>query len=166
LTVQLTLMASAVLAQSPNTASIVVTVVDQNDAVVKGANVSVVNMATGAAREAMSGDEGTATISGLPLTGQYKVSVAMTGFTAGEVNDLTLRSGETAQVKVKLLASGGQNEVTVYGTTQGIRADPQIGLPGSPRKLQSVRMDMRFRRLRTSILHACFNCRRGLFSER
>jgi hypothetical protein len=98
LTVQLTLMASAVLAQSPNTASIVVTVVDQNDAVVKGANVSVVNTATGAAREAMSGDEGTATISGLPLTGQYKVSVAMTGFTAGEVNDLTLRSGETAQV--------------------------------------------------------------------
>jgi hypothetical protein len=72
LTVQLTLMASAVLAQSPNTASIVVTVVDQNDAVVKGANVSVVNMATGAAREAMSGDEGTATISGLPLTGNTK----------------------------------------------------------------------------------------------
>ena len=129
LTVLLTLMASAVLAQSPNTASIVVTVVDQNDAVVKSANVSVVNTATGAAREAMSGDEGTATISGLPLTGQYKVSVAMTGFTAGEVNDLTLRSGETAQVKVKLLASGGQNEVTVYGTTQGVRADPQIGLP-------------------------------------
>jgi hypothetical protein len=159
-------MASAVLAQSPNTASIVVTVVDQNGAVVKGVNVSVVNTATGAAREAMSGDEGTATISDLALTGQYKVSVAMTGFTAGEVNDLTLRSGETAQVKVKLLASGGQNEVTVYGTTQGVRADPQIGLPGSPRKLQSVRIDMRFRRLRTSIPHPCFNCRRGLFSER
>jgi len=129
LAVLLTLMASAVLAQSPNTASIVVTVVDQNDAVVKGANVSVVNTATGAARETVSGDEGTATISGLPLTGQYKVSVAMTGFTAGEVNNLTLRSGETAQVKVKLLASGGQNEVTVYGTTLGVRADPQIGLP-------------------------------------
>lgn len=58
----LTLMASAVLAQSPNTASIVVTVVDQNDAVVNGANVSVVNTATGATREAVSNDEGTATI--------------------------------------------------------------------------------------------------------
>ena len=52
----------AVSAQSPNTASMVVTVVDQNDAVVKGANVSVVNNATGASREATSGDEGTATL--------------------------------------------------------------------------------------------------------
>jgi hypothetical protein len=52
----------AVSAQSPNTASMVVTVVDQNDAVVKGANVSVVNNATGASREAASGDEGTATL--------------------------------------------------------------------------------------------------------
>lgn len=122
-------MTSAVLAQSPHTASIVVTVVDQNGAVVKGANVSVVNTATGAAREALSSDEGTATIAGLSLTGQYKVSVAMTGFTAEDVNDLKLRAGETAAVRVKLLASGGQNEVTVYGTTEGVRADPQIGLP-------------------------------------
>lgn len=129
LTVLLLLMTSAVLAQSPNTASIVVTVVDQNGAVVKDANVSVVNTATGAARETISGDEGTATISGLPLTGQYKVSVAMTGFTGEDVNDLTLRAGETAAVKVRLLASGGKNEVTVFGTTEGVRADPQIGLP-------------------------------------
>ena len=128
LTVLLVMAASAVLAQSPNTASIVVTVVDQNDAVVKGANVSVVNTATGATRETVSGDEGTATISGLPLTGQYKVSVAMTGFTGEAVDALTLRAGETASVRVKLLASGGQNEVTVYGTTLGVRADPQIGL--------------------------------------
>src|SRR6185369_8302421 len=55
LTVLLVMTASAVLAQSPNTASIVVTVVDQNDAVVKGANVSVVNTATGATRETVSG---------------------------------------------------------------------------------------------------------------
>ena len=65
----LTLTAAAVFAQSPNTASMIVTVVDQNDAVVKGANVSVVNTATGAAREAVSSDEGTATFAGLLLTG-------------------------------------------------------------------------------------------------
>ena len=119
----------AVSAQSPNTASMVVTVVDQNDAVVKGANVSVVNNATGASREATSGDGGTATFGGLPLTGDYKVSVSMTGFAAEDVSGLTLHAGETATVKVKLLASGGKNEVTVYGTTEGVRADPQIGLP-------------------------------------
>ena len=129
LTVFLTLCASAILAQSPNTASIIVTVVDQNGAVVRGANVSVVNTATGATREAVSSDEGAATIGGLPLTGEYKVSVSMTGFTAEDVTGLTLRSGETAAVKIKVVASGGKSEVTIFGTVEGVRADPQIGLP-------------------------------------
>lgn len=119
----------AVVGQSPNTANVVVTVVDQNGAVVRGANVSIVNTATAASREATAGDEGTATFAGLPITGDYKVDVAMSGFASAEVTGLTLRAGETAAVKVKLLASGGQTEVTVYGTTEGVRADPQIGLP-------------------------------------
>lgn len=124
----LALMVLAVLGQSPNTSSMVVTVFDQDGAVVKSANILVINTATGARREAVSGDQGTATFGGLLLTGEYKVSVNMTGFTAKEVTGLTLRAGETAQVKLKLVASGGQSEVTIYGTTQGVRADPQIGL--------------------------------------
>jgi Carboxypeptidase regulatory-like domain/TonB dependent receptor len=127
-TILLTLFTATVLAQSPNTASMIVTVVDQNDAVVRSASVSVVNTATGAAREAISDDEGKATFAGLPLTGQYKVSVVLTGFSSGDVSGLTLRGSETATVKIKLLATGGQNEVTVFGTTEGVRADPQIGL--------------------------------------
>ncbi|MDX6304863.1 MAG: hypothetical protein QOI77_1832, partial [Blastocatellia bacterium] len=117
------------LAQSPNTASMIVTVVDQNGAVVRGANVSVVNTATGAAREAASGEEGTVTIAALPLTGEYKVSVSMSGFATQDVTGLTLRAGETATVKVKLVASGGTSQVTVFGTTEGVRSNPQIGLP-------------------------------------
>src|SRR4051812_23588829 len=97
-----------VMGQSPNTASMIVVVVDQNGAIVRGANVSLVNSATGAVREAVSGDQGSATIAGLPLTGEYKVAVTMTGFTANEVSGLTLRAGETATVKIKLVASGGQ----------------------------------------------------------
>src|SRR5258706_8929594 len=125
----LALTAFAALGQSPNTASMNVTVVDQNGAVVRGANVSVVNTATGATREAVSGDDGTATIAALPLTGKYKVTVTMTGFTAQDATGLELRAGETATVKVKLVASGGQSEVTVYGTTEGVRTSPQIGVP-------------------------------------
>ncbi|MDX6500471.1 MAG: hypothetical protein QOG23_3731 [Blastocatellia bacterium] len=117
------------LAQSPNTASMIVTVVDQNGAVVKGANVSVVNTATGAAREAASSEEGTVTIAALPLTGEYKVSVSMSGFATQDVTGLTLRAGETATVKVKLVASGGTSQVTVFGTTEGVHSNPQIGLP-------------------------------------
>jgi hypothetical protein len=125
----LTISALAALGQSPNTASMNVTVVDQNGAVVRGANVSVVNTATGATREAVSGEEGTATIAALPLTGKYRVTVTMTGFTAQDATGLELRAGETATVKVKLVASGGQSEVTVYGTTEGVRTSPQIGVP-------------------------------------
>lgn len=121
--------AAPALAQSPNTASMVVTVVDQNGAVVKGASVTVTNTATGATREAVSGDEGTATIAGLPLTGEYKVHVTMTGFTADDATGLALRAGETAKVKVKMVASGGTSEVTIVGTTEGVQSTPQIGLP-------------------------------------
>ena len=138
LIVLLTLMTTVVVAQSPNTASIVVTVVDQNDAVVNGANVSVVNTATGATREVVSNDEGTATIAGLPLTGEYKVSVAKTGFTAEDVTGLTLRGGETAAVKIKLLASGGKSEVIVFGTAEGVRGDPQIGLTLKAQQLNEI----------------------------
>ena len=44
------------------------------------------------------------------------------------MTDLTLRAQETATVKVTLVASGGKTEVVVYGTTQGVRADAQIGV--------------------------------------
>jgi hypothetical protein len=116
-------------AQSPNTSTMIVTVVDQTGAVIRDAKISVTNTATGAVREAISGEGGSATIAALPLTGEYKVTVAMSGFTAEDVNGLTLRAGETATVKVKLVATGGKSEVTVYGTTEGVRATPQIGLP-------------------------------------
>src|SRR5215471_553442 len=105
-------------AQSPNTSTMIVTVVDQTGAVVRDAKIFVTNTATGAVREAVSGEGGSATIAALPLTGEYKVTVSMTGFTSEDVNGLTLRSGETATVKVKLVASGGKSEVTVYGTTE------------------------------------------------
>src|SRR5438477_10776073 len=84
----LTVSALAGYAQSPNTASIIVTVVDQNDALVRGANVTVTNTATGAERQAVSRDNGTATIAALSLTGEYKVSVTMSGFTAQNTDDL------------------------------------------------------------------------------
>jgi len=66
MTVVVVCVFGAVVGQSPNTANVVVTVVDQNGAVVRGANVSIVNTATAASREATAGDEGTATFAGLP----------------------------------------------------------------------------------------------------
>ena len=124
------------LAQTPNTGTVLVTVVDQTAAIIKDAKISVVNLATGAVREGMSGAEGTLTVPALSLTGQYKVTVSKAGFNTEEVTGLVLRSGETATVKVKLVASGGKSDVTVFGTKEGVRADPQIG-----RSIDSERID-------------------------
>ena len=114
-------------AQSPNTAALVVTVVDQSGARVPGAAVSAVNTATGDRRQAVSANDGSVTLTALQLTGSYQVTVTRSGFTTEEIPAVALRGGETAAVRVKLVASGGTSEVTVYGTTEGVRNDPELG---------------------------------------
>jgi hypothetical protein len=132
------LVTGSAFAQSPNTASIVVVVVDPSDAGVKDAKVSVVNTATGAAREAQSDSAGSATIAALPLTGSYTVTVSKTGFGSEEQKDIVLRSGETATLKVKLQVGTQRAEVVVYGTAEGVRADPQIGVRFDSRQIDDL----------------------------
>src|SRR5262245_14856650 len=119
------LSTTPVAAQSPNTATMIVVVADQNGSVVKDAKVSVVNNATGAVRESLSGVDGSATIPALSLTGNYTVVVSKDGFGNRELKEITLRSGETATLNVKLLVGSQTAEVSVFGTTEGVRADPQ-----------------------------------------
>jgi hypothetical protein len=71
------LLTSAIptLAQSPNTATILVVVQDQTDGLVKDAKVSVVNNATGVSRQGSSGEDGTVVIGALSLTGNYTITV-------------------------------------------------------------------------------------------
>src|SRR3954469_24060075 len=128
--------AAPTFAQSPNTSTIVVLVTDPSGASVAGAAVTVTNDRTGATRDAVSGADGSATLAALPLTGTYTVAVAKQGFGTEERKDVTLRAGETATLKVKLLVGPEQAEVTVYGTTAGVRADAQIG-----RRLDSPQLD-------------------------
>jgi hypothetical protein len=122
-------IAVPVAAQSPNTAAMIVAVVDQNGAVMKDAKVSLVNTATGDVRDVVTGSDGSATIPGLSLTGTYTVGISKDGFGNEERKDITLRAGETATLKVTLLVGTQTTEVTVYGTAEGVRSSPQIGLP-------------------------------------
>src|SRR5262249_48601655 len=105
-------------------------------AVVKDAKISVINTATGAVRDAVSGSDGSATIPALSLTGTYRVDVSKTGFGNEQIKDIALRSSETATVRVKLTVGAQAAEVTVYGTAEGVRSDPQIG-----RRLESNQID-------------------------
>lgn len=129
-------IALPVAAQSPNTAALIVVVEDQTGAVMKDAKVSVVNAATGATREANSGSDGSAKISALPLTGTYTVSVSKEGFGNEQRKDIALRAGETATLRVKLLVGATNSQITVYGTAEGVRSNPQIG-----RRLDNTQID-------------------------
>ena len=120
-------LAVPALAQSPNNGGLLIVVVDQQGAVVAGARVVVTNTATGVTRDSVSGPDGSAAISALPLDGSYTVAVSKSGFTADPVTGLVLRASEFATVRVKLVASGGKSEVTVYGTEQGVRGNAQVG---------------------------------------
>lgn len=123
----LLIFASAARAQSPNTSTLVVVVVDQTGAVAPGAAVVVANGSTGESREVASGPGGDATLPGLSVSGTYTVTVRKQGFADGIAEGVHLRAGETATLKVKLVVTGGTSEVTVYGTTEGVRNDAQIG---------------------------------------
>ncbi|HKE58599.1 MAG TPA: TonB-dependent receptor, partial [Pyrinomonadaceae bacterium] len=125
----LAVTAVAAFSQTPNTGAMVVVVEDQNGAVIRDAKVSVVNDATGATREVMTGSAGSATIPALSLTGTYTVTVSKDGFANEERKEISLRSGETATIKVNLAVGASKSEVTIIGTQQGVRANPQIGLP-------------------------------------
>src|SRR4029079_4768966 len=115
LVLAMSMLTASAFAQSPNNAGIVVIVIDQAGLVVKDAKVSVTNSQTGAVRESLSGSEGSATFPALSLTGKYNVTVSKQGFGDETRNDISLRSGEMATLKVKLLVGSEKTEVTVYG---------------------------------------------------
>ena len=123
----LTAWSAPAAAQSANTATLVVLVSDQQGTMVGDARAVIVNDQTGATREAASGSDGRATFAALPLTGTYTLVVTKPGFGNEERRGMALRAGETATVRVKLLVGSEHAEVTVYGTTAGVRTDRQIG---------------------------------------
>src|SRR5436190_24295769 len=113
--------AAAAGGQSPNNSGIVVTVSDQAGLVVKDAKVSVTDTLTGTVRESMSGNDGSASFPGLSLTGVYTLLVTKSGFGDETRDNIRLRSGEVATLRVKLLVGTEKSEVTVIGTQQGVR---------------------------------------------
>jgi hypothetical protein len=116
---------SSAFAQSPNTAAVAVSVVDQVNATIPDALVVIAND-LGTTREATTRMDGTATINALPI-GAFSVQVTKEGYASEGAQDLVLRAGETALLRVRLMPMGGTSEISVYGTAQGMRNDPEIG---------------------------------------
>jgi hypothetical protein len=126
----LLLVISAITAktQSLDAGTIRGKVLDQHRAVINDAEVVVINQVTGLRRDARTDMSGYYTIGGLPLTGKYKLIISRQGFAQHETSDIELRAGEAAVFDAVLVPEGGRSEVTVLGTTEGVRGDsPQLG---------------------------------------
>lgn len=123
----------------PGTAGIAGRVFDASGAAIVSAAISVRNVATGLHRQTVTDNAGYYSVPDLPLTGRYVLTVSMAGFATRTVANLSLRAGVTASVDVTLSPQVERSQVTVSGTTEGIRTDsPQMGTLLDLRKINET----------------------------
>ena len=126
----LLLLAAFVLpaAAQSNKGTITGTVTDPAGAVVKDAKVTATNVATGEAREATTGDEGTYSLPALD-PGVYRVTVDATGFSQSVVEAVKLETSGRQAVDVTLTA-GGVSGGTVTVTAEAPLAETETSVRG------------------------------------
>jgi Carboxypeptidase regulatory-like domain/TonB dependent receptor-like, beta-barrel len=89
---------------------------DQGGAAIVGATVTLRNPATSWERRARTDGSGDYLFVGVPLTGQYMVSVNAAQFKPAQQDSVQLRAGSIATVNFALNVSGEKAEIDVYGT--------------------------------------------------
>jgi hypothetical protein len=136
-------LCAPVAAQVTASASVEGTVKDIKEAVVPGANVTVTNVATGLARTAATGEEGSYRIDLLPA-GLYDIKVNATGFGDVTANKVELLVGKTTTLDFTL--SPGTRSETVTVTSEAPLLDQQktdISLNITPREVQDLPLNGR-----------------------
>jgi outer membrane receptor protein involved in Fe transport len=96
------------------TGSIQGEVTDPKDAVVTGAQITIINQETGATREAVSGDLGQYEALRLP-PGKYEVKVTKSGFRPFDARDVIVAVAVATSLNVKLEVGSAQETVIVEG---------------------------------------------------
>src|SRR5215470_7572961 len=116
----------ALVAQTPDTATLRGQVMDPSRAAVGDAQIELTNGVSGFQRIARSYASGKFVVSGLPA-GTYTLSAQKDKFAAFH-RELTLVGGTTADVQVQLSISEVQTDIVVTGAVGEIRVDePQLG---------------------------------------
>jgi len=114
------LLASSLPAFGQSTfGAIIGTVKDASDALVKGANVTLINTATSFHRQATTDSAGSYSFLNLEA-GPYKVTVTAAGFATVNVSDLNLEARETKRVDASLKVSSTAETVNVEGGAIGV----------------------------------------------
>lgn len=123
----LTFCSICTLAQSQTTGRITGNVKDQNGAVIAGAEVTVISLATAEERKFKTDDSGSYTVPLLP-PGMYRLSVTARGFKKTDVESIQVVITETFQLDLKLDVGTISDQVVVGPQGSLTRTDgPQMG---------------------------------------
>ncbi len=115
-------------AQTPDSAVVRGTVVDQSRATVSAAEITIENERTGVKRSARTDNSGKFFVSGLPVEGSYEVSASKAGFALAVSKGVTLIGVATANLVFQLSPAGEKTEITVTGAAGSVLTDlPQLG---------------------------------------
>lgn len=133
------LLAPAVFAQTPDTATLRGRVLDPDGRAIPRARVVVTNSRTGLSRQTLTDSRGAFQFGGLPVSGAYRLAATASGFAAGTQPALHLEGGVTARVDLRLAVPGGLTRITVTGQRGALRADePQTGEVLSSSQIDSM----------------------------
>jgi len=114
--------------QTPDSALIRGTVVDQSHAAVPRADITITNNQSGLKRTGRADDTGHFSFSGLSIEGDYDVTVQKEGFAVATSKAVTLVGGAAAILEFHLSPAAATAEITVTGTAGSVRTDtPQLG---------------------------------------
>ncbi len=108
------------------TATLTISVVDQNSAVVPGVALTIINGGTGLQWTVTTNDRGDATISLLPPS-TYMVRAQHDGFYAAQIPNIVLNVGDTRAMKIELKVGDVKETVVVNGDTPLINESPSVG---------------------------------------
>lgn len=108
-----------------STATLSGTVVDQDGAVVPGANISVINAATGQQRKATTNDGGDFTVPLLPPA-IYTIRVERQGFAIAEVSNVVLNVNDQKSLQIPLKAGNISEMVKIEGDAPLIDQSPAV----------------------------------------
>jgi hypothetical protein len=135
------LLSTALLAQTPDTATIHGHILDQSRAAVSGAEVILTKAGSPLRRTAQTDQRGDFTITSLPVDGNYTIAATKAGFAPAKQAGIALEGGAAADIGIQLNVASGSSQITVTGTAGEIRTDaPQLGDRIAGRQLQETPM--------------------------
>src|SRR5215471_13728 len=134
---------STFVGQVTATSTLQGTVVDKSQAVLRGADVTITNKATGATRSAKTNELGEYKFDLLPV-GLYNIKVSNTGFSAAQAKDVEVLVGATTTQNFSLNPGAVSETVEVTATAPLVDLEKMdVGLTITPEQIQDLPLNGR-----------------------